>query len=163
MTVRTWAMPQGALTLAMLIFGIDQISKTVVLGFYDSNTWPITVTPFFNLVLVWNEGVSFGLLGGGSELQRWALTALAFGVAAGLFVWAGYTKESAQSLAFPLIAAGAVGNGIDRILHGAVVDFLDFHVAGWHWPAFNVADSAIVFGAAVLLFDGLWPRGRPHT
>lgn len=147
------------------ILAVDQASKLAVLGAYTPWGWPLEVTPFFNLVLVWNQGVSFGLLQGNDHgLQRWLLTGIAFAVAALLsfWLWRG-VADSWQRWSFRLIVAGAVGNAIDRIVHGAVVDFLDFHVAGWHWPAFNVADSAIVTGALLLLAEGLRPRRVPPT
>ena len=143
----------------------DQTSKFAVLEAYTPWGWPMEVTPFFNLVLVWNQGVSFGLFqGNDGDVQRWLLTGLAFAVAALLSFWLWRGVDDAwQRWSFRLIVAGAVGNAIDRILHGAVVDFLDFHLAGWHWPAFNVADSAIVTGAVLLLVDGLLPRRPPPT
>ncbi|NBB69005.1 MAG: signal peptidase II [Alphaproteobacteria bacterium] len=144
------------------ILAVDQASKAAVLRAYSPLTWPWEVTSYFNLVLVWNRGVSFGLMGGNDgDLQRWALVALAVGVAAVLTVWlARGVDDPLQRWSFRLIVAGAVGNAIDRVVHGAVVDFLDFHYAGWHWPAFNVADSAIVVGAALLVADGLRPRRK---
>jgi len=155
-TVRTTAV------VVALILAVDQASKFAVLALYSPATWPVAVAPFFNLVLVWNRGVSFGLLGANDgELQRWVLVAVALAVAVVLAVWlARGVADAWQRWAFRLIIAGAVGNAIDRVLHGAVVDFLDFHYGGWHWPAFNVADSAIVVGAVLLVADGLRPK-RP--
>jgi signal peptidase II len=146
----------NAVVVALLL-ALDQASKFAVLEAYSPRTWPLEVTPFFNLVLVWNPGVSFGMFGGNdSELQRWILVGLALAVAVVLAVWlARGVADAWQRWSFRLIVAGAVGNAIDRVLHGAVVDFLDFHYAGWHWPAFNVADSAIVLGALLLVADGL--------
>ncbi len=146
------------------ILAVDQASKFAVLRAWSPLTWPLEVTPFFNLVLVWNRGVSFGLLGGNDgALQRWVLVGVAVAVAAVLAYWlARGVADRLQRWSFRLIVAGAVGNAVDRVLHGAVVDFLDFHYAGWHWPAFNVADSAIVIGAVLLVADGLRPR-RPAS
>ncbi len=151
--------PASALVVG-LILAVDQASKFAVLAFYSPATWPLAVTPFFNLVLVWNRGVSFGLMGtNDAELQRWVLVGIALAVAAVLAVWlARGVADAWQRWSFRLIIAGAVGNAIDRVLHGAVVDFLDFHYGGWHWPAFNVADSAIVVGAVLLVADGLRPK-----
>ena len=148
-----------------LVLAVDQASKAAVLAAYSPLSWPVAVTPFFNLVLVWNRGVSFGLFGGNDgDLQRWLLVGLAFAVAAVLAVWlARGVADAWQRWSFRLIIAGAVGNAIDRVVHGAVVDFLDFHYAGWHWPAFNVADSAIVIGAVLLLADGLRPQRAAPT
>lgn len=147
------------------ILVLDQATKLLVLRAFTPWGWPVEVTPFFNLVLVWNRGVSFGLFGGNDgDLQRWILTGIAFAVALLLAYWLKRgVADPLQRWSFRLIIAGAVGNAIDRILHGAVVDFLDFHYAGWHWPAFNVADTAIVTGALLLLVDGLRPERRgPH-
>ncbi len=154
----------SALVVAAIL-ALDQASKVAVLRAYSPVTWPVEVTPFFNLVLVWNRGVSFGLLGGNDgELQRWGLVALALAVAVTLAVWLARGVEAAwQRWSFRLVIAGAVGNAVDRAVHGAVVDFLDFHYAGWHWPAFNVADSAIVLGAVLLIADGLRPRRAAPT
>ncbi len=157
-------MPQS-LIIVVLILLVDQASKIVVLANYDALGWPIEVTSFFNLVLVWNQGVSFGLFqGNDSDVQRWVLTGIAVAVA-GLLAWWLWRGglDRLQRWSFRLIIAGALGNAIDRVRYGAVVDFLDFHYAGWHWPAFNVADSAIVVGAVLLLADGLRPQHRsPH-
>ncbi len=147
------------------ILAVDQASKFAVLRAYSPLTWPWEITPFLDLVVVWNRGVSFGLLGGNDgEVQRWGLVALAAGVAAVLAVWlARGVDDRLQRWSLRLIVAGAIGNAIDRVVHGAVVDFLDFHYAGWHWPAFNVADSAIVVGAVLLVADGLRPgRAAPN-
>lgn len=153
------------LVVIAAIIALDQATKAWVLWAYRPWTWPIEVTPFFNLVLVWNEGISFGLLqGNDASLQRWALTALAVVVAAALWWWLRTGEHGrSQRWGLVLIIGGALGNAIDRAVHGAVVDFLDFHVAGWHWPAFNVADSAIVIGAVLLVLDGLWGRKPAST
>jgi signal peptidase II len=152
------------LTVLAAILVLDQVTKWLVLWAFGAAIIPTTVTPFFNLVLVWNEGVSFGLFqGNDSPVQRLLLTGLAVVVAGGLFWWLRTgTHDRSMRWALRLVIAGAIGNGIDRVVHGAVVDFLDFHVGGWHWPAFNVADSAIVVGAVLLLVDGLW-RPRPAS
>ena len=147
------------------IVALDQATKAWILAAYSPQTWPIAVTPFFNLVLVWNEGVTFGLLqGNDSFAQRAILTGLAIAVAAALLWWL-HTGSHGRWMrwALRMLIAGAVGNAIDRVVHGAVVDFLDFHVAGWHWPAFNVADSAIVIGALLVLVDGLWRPSAAST
>jgi signal peptidase II len=156
---------RGSAGVVALILAVDQASKFAVLAAYTPVTWPVAVTPFFNLVLVWNRGVSFGLFGANDgELQRWLLVGVALAVAAVLTVWlARGVADRLQRWSFRLIIAGAVGNAIDRVLHGAVVDFLDFHYAGWHWPAFNVADSAIVVGALLLVADGLRPKRAAPT
>ncbi len=120
----------------------------------------IPVLPFFNLVLVWNRGVSFGMFGDGSA-GPWLLVLLAVGIVAALLWWLRKAEGLLSVASLGLIIGGAVGNVIDRLVHGAVVDFLDFHAAGWHWPAFNVADSAITVGVVLLLAESLFPSRHP--
>ena len=114
------------------------------------------ITDFFNVVRVHNAGAAFSFLAQASGWQRWFFTGV--GVAAALFiVWLlkSHAGQKLFSFALSCILGGAVGNVIDRAMHGYVVDFLDFHYAGWHFPAFNVADSAITVGAACLILDEL--------
>lgn len=120
----------------------------------------VPVTEFFNLVLVWNTGVSFGLLRSGGETGRWLLTGLALAITCVLLFWLRREQRLWPRLAIWLIIAGALGNVVDRIRFGAVVDFLDFHLFGYHWPAFNIADSVIVVGAVLLVVDSLLGGGR---
>ncbi len=143
------------LALAFTIVLADQFTKTLILGYYqlgDSNY----VNSFFNVVRVHNSGAAFSFLSNASGWQRWFFTGI--GVAAAVFIVWLLRAHSAQRLfAFALacILGGAVGNVIDRVLHGYVVDFLDFHWRGWHYPAFNVADAAICIGAVCLVWDEL--------
>ena len=140
--------------LALAVLVLDQVTKWLVLASLDPYQ-AVAVTPFFNLVLVWNRGVSFGMLDGLGDHGPWLLTALAAGIGAFLIVWLYRETRPVTRLALWLVLAGAVGNTIDRLRFGAVVDFLDFHAFGYHWPAFNVADSAIVIGAVLILLDSL--------
>ncbi len=121
--------------------------------------WPggIEVLPVFNLVMVWNRGVSFGLLGG-AALPPWLLAGFAGLVAVGLAVWLARVNGRWLVVGIGLIIGGAVGNIVDRLLHGAVADFFDFHIGAYHWPAFNVADAAISVGLAALVIDCLLIR-----
>ncbi len=143
------------LGLALVILILDQFTKVMVVGYYrlgDSTT----VTSFFNLVRVHNEGAAFSFLAGASGWQRWLFTAI--GVVAVLFIlWMLRSHAGQRLFAFALacILGGAVGNLVDRIAYGHVVDFLQFHYAGWYFPSFNVADSAITIGAATLILDEL--------
>ena len=118
---------------------------------------PVEIAPFFNIVLVWNRGVSFGMFGSTGPL---VLAALAAAVAVALVVWMLRSPRRFEALALGAVAGGAGGNILDRLVRGAVVDFLDFHIGGWHWYAFNLADSAITVGIAMLLFDAAFIRGR---
>jgi signal peptidase II len=143
------------LALAGLLIALDQASKLWVLGsFHLSESLP--VTGFFNLVLVFNSGAAFSFLSDAGGWQKWFFIVLALGISGWLVVMIRqHAAERLQPLAFTLVLGGAQGNVIDRLRFGAVVDFLDFHVAGWHWPAFNVADSAITIGVALLLWQQL--------
>ncbi len=141
--------------LAGLVILLDQITKVWVLAAFHLHE-SITITPFFNLVLVMNPGASFSFLADAGGWQKWFFIALALAVSAWLVVMIRrHAAEALQPGAFALIVGGALGNVIDRLRFGAVVDFLDFHVAGWHWPAFNIADSAITVGVILLLWQQL--------
>jgi signal peptidase II len=144
--------------MAALIFVVDQISKSWVLLLMNYPTEPgriIEVTSFFNLVLTWNHGVSFGMLQTGHEHMPFILSGFAVLVSVALFVWFLRSAVPLVILATSLVIAGALGNVVDRLTYGAVVDFLDFHAFGYHWYAFNVADAAIVIGVAMLFIDAL--------
>ncbi len=141
------------LLLLVLVVVLDQVTKLLILRFLPPGG--VEVTSFFNLVLVWNTGVSFGMFQDAAQ-GRWILILVTCAIGALLLFWLRRERRTVPRLAIHLILGGAVGNLIDRIRFGAVVDFLDAHLMGYHWPAFNVADSAIVVGAAVLLLDGLF-------
>jgi signal peptidase II len=145
--------------IAAVVVLLDQLSKAAVLDFFagDGLNDSTRVAPFFNLVLTFNHGVSFGLFnagdGAGADALIFSLVAAA--IVVGLIWWLSRAATPLLAVAIGLIVGGAVGNVIDRIRLGAVVDFLDFHLGSWHWPAFNLADSAICIGVAALLLDGL--------
>lgn len=151
-------------SIAATVIVFDQLTKWLVLGHFLDSPQTIEVTAFFNLVLVWNWGVSFGLFSSDSPWNAVLLSLLAIGIVAFLIRWLFRTERRMLATALGLVIGGAIGNVIDRAIHGAVVDFLDFHVAGWHWPAFNIADSSIFVGAAILIGDALF-RGeeKPKT
>ena len=144
------------LTLSVLIAAIDQASKWWVVETVMRPPRIIPVTDFFNLVLGLNRGVSFGMLNMQSPMGRWILAGLALAITAALLVWMCRADKRLVTGALGLIVGGAFGNVIDRVLVGAVVDFLDFHWAGYHWPAFNVADMAITCGAVALIWDSIF-------
>lgn len=146
-----------ALTLAAVIIVLDQASKWLILQVVMQPPRVIEITGFFNLVLTFNTGVSFGLFGNDSPWGPWLLSGLAVAIVIGLLIWLRQQTHLLPALAIGLIVGGALGNVIDRMHQPGVVDFLDFHVAGWHWPAFNIADSAITIGVALLLYDGFFP------
>jgi signal peptidase II len=120
------------------------------------------ITSFFNIVLIHNRGMSFGLFNYGGGLNALLFSLVAAAIVTVLIYWLSRVDSSLLAVAIGLIIGGAIGNVIDRIRLGAVVDFLDFHVGSWHWPAFNVADSAICIGVAVMLLDGLLLRREAH-
>lgn len=146
------------LSAAVLVLAADQFSKVYFLDLMQQNPAGIAVLPFFNLVMVWNTGVSFGLFQEDSAMRSWTLIGVAVAVMIWLLVWMWRAQQRLIALSLGVIIGGAVGNIIDRLRFGAVFDFLDFHAFGWHWPAFNVADSAIVVGVCLLLLEGFLPQ-----
>ncbi|MBE0533713.1 MAG: signal peptidase II [Rhodospirillales bacterium] len=144
--------------MVLLVFGLDQATKWWILESVMQPPRVLPLTPFFNLVMGWNRGVSFGMFNQDSPYNVWIFTGLALVIAAVLVVWMWRAESRLVGLAIGLIVGGALGNAVDRMRFGAVFDFLDVHVAGYHWPAFNVADSGITIGAALLLADALFSR-----
>jgi signal peptidase II len=153
-----WRRRPGVLGLgmALVVLAVDQASKLWLIGLLSGRPG-IELLPFFNLTMVWNRGVSFGL-GGEAGLGPWPFVVLSLAIVAGLLVWLWRLKQWGLGLAVGAIVGGALGNVVDRIAYGAVADFFDFHAAGYHWPAFNVADAAIVLGVAVLVLDAVRHR-----
>jgi signal peptidase II len=147
--MRGW---RGLLIAAGIVIA-DQVTKWLALALMPLERF-VPVTPFFNLVLVWNPGISFGMFGSAPSWSRWVLIGLTLLISLALIIWLRRESRLLPQLAIWSILAGALGNLIDRVRFGAVVDFLDFHIGGYHWPAFNIADSAIVIGAALLVLDG---------
>jgi len=141
------------LGLALAVVVLDQLSKTLILdrfALHDSQT----VTSWFNLVRVHNSGAAFSFLAGASGWQRWFFVGLGV-LASGFIIWM-LKKHPTQTLfcfAVTMIMGGAVGNVVDRLLHGYVVDFIQVHYGGWYFPSFNLADSAITLGAICLILD----------
>lgn len=145
-----------AMGLVLLTLVADQASKELLLRYLlKVGTIVPVIDDFFRLVIVWNPGVSFGFLGGDRALPPWILSAVAIVVCVGLFVWLRRIDRPLIGWGIGLVMGGAIGNVIDRARWGAVFDFADFHVGQWHWPAFNVADSAIVVGVGLMLIDSL--------
>ena len=143
------------LGLALLLLIADQFTKVLILGYYRLGD-ATYVTSFFNVVRVHNSGAAFSFLASAGGWQRWFFTAI--GIAAALFIiWMlrSHAGQRLFSFALSCILGGAIGNVVDRALHGYVIDFLDFHYGSWHFPAFNVADSAITIGAVCLVLDEL--------
>ena len=143
------------LGLALIILLADQFTKTLVVGYYQLGD-STRLTSFFNLVRAHNTGAAFSFLAGAGGWQRWFFTTIGI-VAAIVITWLLRAHSGQKLFAFALacILGGAIGNVIDRVMYGYVVDFLDFYYGSWHFPAFNVADSAISIGAACLIWDEL--------
>ena len=140
--------------VAALALMLDQLTKWLVLEWlHIAERPPIEVTPFFNLVMVWNHGISFGLLA--EHNQPLPLIALALGIIAVMGVWLVRAEARHLAAGIGMVIGGALGNVIDRVRFGAVADFFDFHLAGLHWPAFNIADSCIFIGVVVLCLDSM--------
>lgn len=143
------------LGIAILVILSDQLTKIAITKLFAYGQSRV-VTSFFNLVLAYNKGAAFSFLSTESGWQRYFFTGI--GIAAALFIIYLLKRHAGQRLfcwALSLVLGGALGNVIDRIMYGHVIDFLDFHIGNWHWPAFNVADSAICVGAALFVLDEL--------
>ena len=166
--------PFKTLSLAVFIIIADQLSKWAVMEqilrpLYPLDPEPrsfvdwvvnaperlpyigIDVLPFFNWVVVWNQGVSFGMFSNDLDYGPYILIALSIAITIGFLIWMFRTQDKIHHLGIALVIGGAIGNVFDRFRFGAVFDFLDFHALGFHWPAFNIADSAIVIGVFILM------------
>jgi signal peptidase II len=145
------------LAVSLGIVAADQATKYVVLREFALHE-SVSVTSFLNLVLVYNRGAAFSFLAGASGWQREFFIGIALAASAWVvYLLRRHSHETLFAFSLSLILGGAIGNLIDRLLYGAVVDFLDFHLYGYHWPAFNVADSAITCGAVLLVWESLRP------
>ena len=141
----------AALAVATVV--CDQVHKAwMITIFGDAQRPKITVTPFFDLVLVWNPGISYGLFKQYSDAGRWVLIGFAVAAAIALTYWLAQLQTRLAAASVGLIIGGALGNAIDRVHYGAVADFFSFHVSGFNWYVFNLADVAIVAGVVGLLF-----------
>ena len=143
------------LGLALVIVIADQFTKVLILGYYHLGD-TTRITSFFNIVRAHNTGAAFSFLAAAAGWQRWFFTAI--GIAAAIFiVWLlrSHSGQRLFSFALACVLGGAIGNVVDRLLHGYVVDFIQVHWRGWYFPAFNVADSAITIGAGCLILDEL--------
>ena len=146
----------------LIILCADQVSKQIMLDLLFDPPRYIEVGLNLNLVPVWNSGMSFGFLSDGGLWVRVGLTALAF-LVGGWFVWVLPQLDRLQRLAGAIITGGAIGNAIDRLRFGRVVDFIDFHIGAWHWPAFNIADTAITIGAGLWAYSILFGQETDAT
>jgi len=151
------------LALSALVIVLDQLSKYAITTHFAFNE-ALTVTPFFDLVRAHNPGAAFGFLNAAGGWQRWLFTAISVGASVLIVaLLPRHLKEKLFCLALALILGGALGNLIDRVAYGFVVDFLDFHWDGYHFAAFNLADSAITGGAGLLLLDSFLKTRRERA
>jgi signal peptidase II len=154
---------RNASILAFVVAVVDQASKYWLIEVMYNAGRTIEVTGFFNLVMVWNRGISFGMFQGG-DTGRWLLALLATGVSIALIFWLRRIDRPLTGYGVGAVLGGAVGNLIDRISpRAAVADFFDFHVMGYHWPAFNIADMAITVGVGMILLDSFLDGGDRKT
>jgi signal peptidase II len=151
---------------AIVVAILDQLSKAAILRYFAPGDCSLprreSITSFLNLVLTCNRGMSFGLFNQGAGLNVALFSLIAAAIVAVLVYWLSRADSPFLAVSIGLVIGGAIGNVIDRIRLGAVVDFLDFYVASFHWPAFNIADSAICVGVAAMLLDGLLLRREAH-
>lgn len=161
---QTW--PYLGLGLAGFVLVLDQLTKWIVLNHLMIPPQTIRVTSFFNVILTWNRGVSFGLLSTHHTYGPWLLAGVAITFALMITVWICRAETKWMALAFGMVLGGALGNLIDRIRFGAVTDFLDFHAYGYHWYTFNIADTAIVLGVALIVLEylkELWQQRKTNN
>ncbi len=148
------------LSVAAVTALIDQANKAWMLYVYDiAGRGIVRIASFFDLVLVWNRGISYGLFPQESALGRFGLIAFAIAASLGLAAWLARVETKLMAVSIGLIIGGAIGNAIDRVLYGAVADFFSLHAFGFQWYVFNIADAAIVAGVVGLLYDLLF-RGH---
>ena len=160
MRLRIWgAFSALGTAVAVSAFAIDQVHKWWMLYIYAIGEKKlVTITPFFDLVLVWNYGISYGLFQQDGDLGRYVLIAVMVLAVLCLVLWLARCDGRLTAVALGLVIGGAAGNITDRVVHGAVADFFSFHAFGYHWYVFNLADVAIVAGVGILLYDSFSDR-----
>lgn len=140
--------------IALIGVVLDQGTKLWILHSVDiARNGPLPVLPILDFVLVWNRGISYGLFQQNSDLGRWLLAGATVVITIGLWIWSARSESKMLAIALGFVIAGAIGNGIDRLAYGAVVDFIYFHLGTFSWYVFNLADVWIVAGVACLLYD----------
>ena len=158
LTVKKLAVP----FILILIF-LDQVTKWWINNYIMQPIKILPITPFFNIVLTWNSGISFGIFSNQGSFSVIILSTLATLIVFFLAVWLMKAENKKLIMGLICIIGGAIGNIIDRVYHGAVIDFLDFHIKSYHWPAFNVADSCIFIGATLIILDSLFPDKKEEA
>lgn len=157
MTTRFWGpLSRLGLIIASWVFALDQLTKFWVLRIINLDERPpLQLTPFADLAMAWNKGVSYGLL---TTHAQGILVVMSLFISAVLWIWLARATLPLAAVSLGLIIGGALGNALDRLLHGAVADFVHLHWGTWSWYIFNVADIAIVAGVVLLVYDGLWSK-----
>jgi len=151
------------LAAAAAVLALDQLAKLWVLGvFHAASSNVIVVLPVFNLAMAWNTGVSFGMFNSGSAGGTFIFAGVAAAIVAVLVWWLARARKPGLQVAIGMVIGGALGNIADRLVRGAVVDFLDFHLGAWHWFVFNLADAAICLGVLFIALDGLFGEKRAN-
>ena len=158
LTIKKLAVP----FILILIF-LDQVTKWWIINYIMQPIKILPITPFFNIVLTWNSGISFGIFSNQGSFSVIILSTLATLIVFFLAVWLMKAVNKKLIIGLICIIGGAIGNIIDRVYHGAVIDFLDFHIKNYHWPAFNVADSCIFIGATLIILDSLFPDKKEEA
>lgn len=151
--------------LALFVTFLDQLSKYIILTYVDFGE-VINIIPFLNITLTHNYGAAFGLLANESGWQIWAFLSIAIFVSLAILIWLKFSikqNKSLESFSLMLVLGGAIGNVIDRFFRGFVVDFIDFYIQDWHWYTFNISDTAICIGAALLIVDIFILRHKPKV
>jgi signal peptidase II len=149
--------------IAVVTLAVDQGHKIWMLDVFDiAARQPVPLTPFLDLVMAWNPGISYSLLSAQTPEGRLALLALSLGATLLLSVWLWRAPDRITTVGLGLIVGGALGNAYDRFAYGAVADFFHFHVGGFHWYIFNLADVAIVAGVALLLYESFFVTGKKN-
>jgi len=145
--------------LSLITLFIDRISKNEILSIFEENNLEkIFINPFLDLFLIFNTGISYGLLGGESSFQKWLLIIVSVSIVAFLLVWMKDSTSRLVNISISFITGGALGNILDRILYGGVIDFISLHAYGYYWYIFNIADVFIVFGVILFLIKILMER-----
>ena len=139
------------IAIAAAVLALDQLSKWFMVAYVMDPPKTIAVTSFFNLILTFNRGISFGMFSSTANAGPWLLSAVALAISAFFLVLLWRTKQTWEASAIGGVIGGALGNVVDRVRQGAVTDFLDFHAGGYHWPAFNLADAAITTSMAIIV------------
>ncbi len=160
--IRPGLLRRRVIFVALAVLIADLATKQVMLGWVFDPPQRVEILPFLNFVPVWNPGISFGMLSDGGSAMPFLLSLLAFAVATWM-IWKAPGFRSGERLGAGLIAGGAIGNAVDRIRFGKVVDFIDVYVQTWHWPAFNIADAGITVGAVIWIASLFLERETEST